>query len=222
MPSPAVDPVHAGIDSILYKQGDNLEHHRGLALKKNQFFGCHSPQDELIHGLAVPIRGDRRTPDANLHPGELLGAEVTDNRTDTVMSAGAPAAHHLDPAGIEVDIVVQDKEVFAGYFEIIHITAHTFTGAVHVSFWFQAEKLATKSPSLAIQPLHFQDVHPPTLRFDQMIEKEKTDIVPGQMILAPRITKPYQQISRIRHGRTEEQNKRRAETCFRLAWDQLN
>jgi hypothetical protein len=52
-----------------------------------------------------------RFADANAQSGELLRAEHTRNRTQSIMSRQASAHFDLQSAGLEVQLIVRDNEM---------------------------------------------------------------------------------------------------------------
>jgi hypothetical protein len=53
---------------------------------------------------------------------------------------------------------------------------------------------------LAEASLHFQGVDLPPLLTSKVIDKKEANIMPGQMILAPRVSETCEQKTRFRHG----------------------
>lgn len=104
---------------------------------------------------------------------------MLDNRTNAVVPSSATFFYHLDTAGLEINIVMQNKNMFFGNFKIVGESTNTFARSVHIPLWFQHENLSAKDPTLTIQALHFQGIYLPPLKAGEKINKEKTDIVSG-------------------------------------------
>ena len=173
---------------------------QALPLPKQLQFGfSHFRQNKLIHRLPLALFGHIRSAYTDLHPGKALNAEVLGNGADPVMPTGPALAHDLYPASAQVDIIMEHEDVFQRDFEVFDKTPNAFTGTVHVGLRFNKENLRTIGSSLAEQPLQFQRVCPPAMGTGKMIDKEKTDIVPGEMIVSAWITKTDEQKSGIRH-----------------------
>jgi hypothetical protein len=159
------------------------------------------------------------TTNTDFHARKILRSDMLGNGADTVVSTGTAFTHHLDPTGTEINIVMQNKEIFSRYFKIVGKTADALTGTVHVGLRLYEKKVGTKGVPLTVEPLHFQGLCLQPLNAGEIINKEKTDVVPGQMVFPAGITEADEQKSRIRHGCKRKKNKKRAERIFRLVGD---
>nr|WP_043770066.1 hypothetical protein [Desulfobulbus propionicus] len=106
-----VDSIHAPVNAFLDEHGDRFRH-QCLALLKQAHFGItHSPQHKLIDGLPLPHLVHDGTTDADLQPGKFRGAKVLGHGTNAIVSSSAPFGHQLDPAGAQIDIIVEDQKI---------------------------------------------------------------------------------------------------------------
>ncbi len=156
----------------------------------------------------MAIFSNHRSTDTDLHTGKALSAEVLGNGANPIVPTSPALAYDLYPAGTQINIIMQHQNVLHRYFEVFDKAPNAFTGTVHVGLRLNIEKLSTIGSALTKQPLKFQDISPQAIDTGEMIDKEKTDIMPGEMIVSAWITQAHEQKFGIRHekNRCDKQN----------------
>ena len=158
-------------------------------------FGEHKGLDRLN---LLPFMG-KRTANANLQAGKHLGTQSLRQRTNAVVPPGASLSNHLDSSKRQIDIILKHENVINWNFKVVDEWLHTFARAVHVCLRLEIKELPAGTAVMTKESLHFLRVKSKATLLNKQVEKEKPDIMPGELVFGSRISQSNQAIFRIRH-----------------------
>ena len=117
--------------------------------------------------------------DADLHPGEILGADLGDDGLDAVVPAGGAVAANPQPARRQGDIVKKNDDPLGRDIEIRRKLQHRFAGQIHISLRLQQEDLSALVIDLTVQSLKLQLIRLAAQLVSQNVQRPEACIVPG-------------------------------------------
>src|SRR5207302_8191088 len=127
-----------------------------------------------------------RPADTDPEAQELLRAERLRERAQSVVASEASARARLEPAGLEVDVVVDDEESAGLHLEEARRGADRAARVVHERLGLQKRQLGAVEPSLREAAGELPAparVKPPC----ELVEDEPAGVVPRPLVLAPRV-----------------------------------
>ena len=114
-----------------------------------------------------------------LHPGELLTAQLGNDAFDAVVAPGRAVGPDPESAGLQGNVVKQDDDPLGRHLEKGAELQNGPAGQVHIGQGLQQIQPVSVVVRLAVEPLKFGLVHPNPQLFRQQVQAAKAHIVPG-------------------------------------------
>ncbi len=132
-----------------------------------------------------------RSSNAHLQSQEVIPAHVLDDRTHSLMSSVSSPLFETKPAEGEIQIIMNDDEIFHFEVEKVGHLFDRFSTSIHERHWFGQDDLPGVDPSRPVEGAETSGADRNVVRLGDTIDDLESNIVPAHSILGSRITQAH-------------------------------